>query len=66
MSVFSQFLTVTCPESLKCDATGKNPAFEVTFRVDGDIPFPQLILHGQGMQKLLNGEAIRKTETTET
>lgn len=66
MSVFSQFLTVNYPQSLKCDSSGKNPAFEITFRVDGYIPFPQVILHGEGRQKLFNGEVIRKTEMTAT
>lgn len=66
MSVFSQFLTVNYPQSLKCDNSGKNPAFEITFRVDGYIPFPQVILHGEGRQKLFNGEVIRKTEMTAT
>lgn len=59
MSVFSKFLDITCPKSLDCGESDKNPEFEVTFRTDGEIPFPQVILHGQGMQKIIKDEAIR-------
>ena len=38
---------------------GANPAFEIAFTADGDIPFPQVILRGQGREHLINGEAIR-------
>ena len=58
MSVFSRFLDITCPESLDCEASGKNPAFDITFCSDGKIPFPQVILHGQGVQKLIRDKAI--------
>lgn len=66
MPVFSKFLSVSCPETLPCDDAGKNPAFEVTFRTDGEIPFPQVILHGQGMQKLINKDSIHLTKSTAT
>jgi hypothetical protein len=59
MYVFSRFLDIQCPDSLACEASGRNPAFEVWFGADGEIPFPQVILHGQGRQQLVNGEAIR-------
>jgi hypothetical protein len=60
MSVFTKFLSVDCPAALACDAaSGKNPAFAVRFAADGEIPFPQVILHGQGQQKLFNGDAIQ-------
>lgn len=59
MSVFATLLYIECPTELDCDASGLNPAFQVIFCADGDIPFPQVIIHGQGMQKLINGDAIR-------
>jgi hypothetical protein len=66
MNVFSAFLAIECPESLVCEPLGRNPPFEIVFRADGEIPFPQVILHGQGIQKLFNGEAIRLVATSET
>ena len=66
MSVFSKFLDISCPESLDCEASGKNPAFEVKFRTDGEMPFSQVILHGQGMQKIIKDEAICLTATGKT
>ena len=65
MTVFSRFLDISCPESLDCDASGKNPAFTIQFRTDGEIPFSQVILHGQGMQKIIKDEAIRCTGTSD-
>ena len=59
MTVFATLLYIECPTELDCDASGRNPAFHVIFCADGDIPFPQVIIHGQGMQKLINGDAIR-------
>ncbi len=61
MPVFSRFLKISCPESLKCDSTGKHPAFEITFTADGEIPFPQVILYDQGRQKLLKGSSIHRS-----
>ncbi|MFM8333795.1 MAG: glycosyl hydrolase family 57 [Candidatus Methylumidiphilus sp.] len=60
MAVFTSLLHVECPTELECDAaSGRSPAFQVIFCADGEIPFPQVIIHGQGMQKLINGESIR-------
>jgi len=59
MAVFTRLLHIDCPDALECGASGKSPAFQVIFCADGEIPFPQVIIHGQGMQKLINGEAIR-------
>ena len=59
MNVFATLLYIECPTELDCDASGTNPAFQVIFCADGEIPFPQVIIHGQGMQKLINGSAIR-------
>jgi hypothetical protein len=59
MGVFSRFLSVHCPEELGCEPGGRNPEFEIGFSADGEIPFPQVILHSQGTRKLVNGDAIR-------
>ncbi len=59
MAAFSRFLDIELPAGLTCEATGKNPAFEITIGADGDIPFPQIILHAQGRQHLIKGDAIR-------
>jgi hypothetical protein len=59
MSVFSRFVEIDCPASVVCKPSGKNPAFQIVFRTDGEIPFPQVILHGQGAPKLIRGIAIR-------
>jgi hypothetical protein len=66
MGIFSRFLSIECPEEIRCEANGKNPAFEVRFSSDGEIPFPQVILHGAGPQKLIKGEAIRSQALSPT
>jgi hypothetical protein len=58
MDVFSRILSVDCPRQLDC-VQGRNPAFEIEFAANGIIPFPQVILHAPGMQKLFKDEAIR-------
>ena len=57
-TLFSRFLDIHLPEPLTAEASGKNPAFDVTFTADGEIPFPQVILYDQGRQHLINKEAI--------
>ena len=59
MSVFSRLSRVECPAVLSCEASGKNPPFEISFSADGEIPFPQVVLHGQGGQQIIRGDAIR-------
>jgi hypothetical protein len=59
MRVFSRFIVIDCPETLACGESGKNPAFRVAFIADGEIPFPQVILHGQGQQKLVKDQSIQ-------
>lgn len=59
MRVFSSFLAIDCPETIVCDESGKNPSFRVFFVADGEIPFPQVILHGQGQQKLIKDQSIK-------
>jgi len=46
---FSEFHTV-----LTCEASGKIRPHNA-FRAEGDIPFPQIILQGQGSQQLVKG-----------
>ncbi|MDD5035997.1 MAG: glycosyl hydrolase family 57 [Methylococcaceae bacterium] len=58
MGVFTRLLRIDCPTQLDCEALAKSPTFRVVFTADGEIPFPQVILHGQGMQKLIKNEAI--------
>jgi hypothetical protein len=60
MGIFSRFLHIDCPTELICEASGANPAFQVTFTADGEIPFPQVILHGQGQQKLIRESAVER------
>jgi hypothetical protein len=62
--IFSRLLHIELPASLTCDDTGRNPAFEIIFSADGVIPFPQVILHAQGRQHLLNGDAIQPLAAT--
>lgn len=58
MTVFSQLRIVECPTRVKCEADGRSPAFALRFEADGEIPFPQVIVHGQGTQKLIKGDDI--------
>jgi hypothetical protein len=62
MAIFTRILDIHCPTSLQCESSGTNPAFAVGFSTDGEIPFAQVILHGQGCQKLIKGDAIRLIE----
>ncbi len=66
MGVFTRFLSIDCPEQLTCAVDSRNPAFEISFSADGEIPFPQVILHEHGRQHLLNGEAIHGICETDT
>ena len=66
MTVFSCILRIELPAEIICEATGRTPAFEVAFAADGEIPFPQVILHARGQQHLVNGAAIRETGRTAT
>jgi hypothetical protein len=66
MTVFSRFLRIDTPAGLVCETSGKNPEFEITLSADGEIPFPQVIVHGQGGQHLINGDAIRSAPALES
>ncbi|HYE37916.1 glycosyl hydrolase family 57 [Methylocaldum sp.] len=59
MVVFSRFVAIDCPVSLVCGPSGKNPAFRIVFSADGEIPFPQVILHGRDSQQLIKGDGIQ-------
>ena len=61
MAVFSRLLRVEAPDDLVCEAHGRNPAFSIVFTADGDIPFPQVILHAANGQHILKDDAIRIT-----
>ncbi len=61
MPVFTRFLRIHLPETIETDASGRNLAFDITFDADGEIPFPQLILHAVGRQHLLKEEGIEQT-----
>jgi hypothetical protein len=65
MPVFSRLFAVRCPDSLCCDDSGTNPAFAIRFRADGQIPFPQVILRSHGVERLINGHAIRLEEESQ-
>ena len=59
--VFNRILQIELPETLECDESGKNPAFTLTFVADGQVPFPQVILHAPDGQRLITGEALEET-----
>lgn len=59
MTVFSKIINVVLPTGLVCEErSGLNPAFEITFATDGEVPFPQVILHTPSGERPFNGEAI--------
>lgn len=62
MAVFTRFLRIDMPDDLTCKSDGRNPAFSIVFSADGEIPFPQVILHASGGPYLVKDEAIRTTE----
>ena len=59
MAIFTRFIRIEAPAVLDCGEARKSPSFEITFTADCEIPFPQVVLHGQGQQKLINGAQIR-------
>ena len=61
MGIFTRFLLIDCPKEIHCGPDGTQPAFDIQFTADGEIPFPQVILHAHGTQILLNGDAIRSS-----
>jgi hypothetical protein len=65
MAIFKRFLHIDVPGTLLCEVSAKNPEFEITFSADGEIPFPQVIVHAHGRQHLINGDAIRTVPASE-
>ena len=60
--VFSCILKVDVPETLQCDDSGKNPAFSIRFTTDGQVPFPQIILHTPDGQRLFKADALQVSQ----
>lgn len=58
MGVFTRFLAIDCPQEIHCEPDGSYPAFDIRFSADGEIPFPQVILHGAGKETLFKGDAV--------
>ena len=66
MGVFTRFLDIDVAETMAAEASGKAPAFHIGFTADGDIPFPQVILHHRNGRHLINGDGIRRVAATKT
>jgi hypothetical protein len=64
MAIFSRLVSITLPTGLVCAANGRNPAFTVAFAADGEIPFPQVILHAANGQIVLSGDGVREAGRT--
>jgi hypothetical protein len=61
MKVFDAITRIDLPEAVEADAeTRKNPAFEIEIVADGEIPFPQVILHAQDGQRIIGADAIER------
>lgn len=63
MRIFTRFLIIDCPPQVLCDPDGRYPEFQIRFVADGQIPFPQVILHEGGRRRLFNGDAIEETQS---
>ena len=53
------FWSLTARRKSICESDGTHPAFAARFTVDGEIPFPQVILRTSGKETLLNRDSIR-------
>lgn len=62
MDAFTRLLDIDCPGEVPCGADGRHSAFAIRFSADGEIPFPQVILRGEGGEILLKGAAIEATQ----
>ena len=56
--VFTRFVRIDVPDFVTCEASGKNPSFEIAIVANGEIPFPQVILHAHGRQHLIKEPLI--------
>jgi hypothetical protein len=62
MKVFDAITRIDLPEAVEADAeTRKNPAFEIEIVADGEIPFPQVILHAHDGQRIIGADAMERT-----
>ena len=59
--VFTRFSRIDVPDSIVCEASGRNSPFEIRILADGEVPFPQVILHAQGQQHLIKEQMIRES-----
>jgi hypothetical protein len=63
MATFTRLLAIDCPVEIPCEPDGSHPSFPVRFVADGEIPFPQVIVHIPGSPLLLKGDAIQGRRT---
>ncbi len=61
--IFSRFSSIQLPERLLCEPVDDSPGFTIELTADGVIPFPQIILRGQGREHLIKGEQIKLSAT---
>jgi len=66
MAVFTRIVRIDLPPGVACDAAGRTPAFEIAFTTDGEVPFPQVILRGQGREHIIKGDALRPAPAADT
>ncbi|MGF1453244.1 MAG: glycosyl hydrolase family 57, partial [Opitutales bacterium] len=63
-TVFSQILKIDVPHGLEADAkTRRAPVCSIAFETDGPVPFPQIILRGDGPERLFSKDDINETES---
>ena len=65
MEIFQRLLRIDCPEEIHSDRDDRYPAFELRFVADGQIPFPQVIVHLPGSSLLLKEGAIQGQRTAD-
>ncbi|MGZ8371238.1 MAG: hypothetical protein ACXWVH_09315, partial [Caulobacteraceae bacterium] len=63
MKVFDAIIRIDLPEAVEADGeTRKNPAFEIEIVANGEIPFPQVILHAQDGQHIIGPDGIERAQ----
>lgn len=61
--IFSAIVSCTLPDSVPLNTgTEKNSSFEILISADGLIPFPQVILRGNGQELIVKGGMITLSE----
>lgn len=61
MKVFDAFIRIDLPQAVEADGESrKNQAFEIEFVANGEIPFPQVILHRQSGQRIIGADGIER------